>query len=899
MGTIWVKELIGGLDTRKLPETTPGGVLLVGRNGHITRGGEFEKRAAFVSAYTLPSGTVGLAYTPTSLVVFGSGPPPTMPAGVLYQRLRHPNLTTALVRIASFDLYAGKIYVAGEFADGSIHHFYDGTRVGNWYDGRARATFTLVSGAEAVSAAGSLTVVAGTVGSIDDVTVGGVSIIDNPVAAGADEAETAEALAVEINSSAAGFSAEADEDLVTITAPTPGASYNGQAVLATESGGMDVGDFVNMAGGANAGTLTAVNVDGVNALGTPVEWQGTPESTALAVTNQINATVSTPEYVAAFAGPTVTIISELGGTAANNRPVTFTMTGTFVVSPTTTILSQGADPQDAQDASAASSVFTVTASAPGAEASCTISVASTNNDETLTVLTVNGVSLISGVQAYPGAATSAAIATSLASAISNFSGTSGYTATAVDDVVTVHGVMRGDGPNGATPSITTTGGLVMTPTAFAGGSDGGRLLTMTIGGVSVIGGAVEGNADPNAMATAIAAAVTAHASSPEYAATAVGGQVTITATAAGAAANDRVVALTKGSALTITPDPPPVMNNGRDAQIGTFQPGDFVRTIGSKMYSLSGPNVHFSGIKQPTKWTTATTGAGFVDMSSESSGSEQLTAAARYQGLVAVFAERTIQTWYFDPDPTLNKQSQVLNNTGTRCPRSVTQFGDADIFYADSSGIRSLRARDNTNSAATSDVGVAVDTLVVADFDELTADDFRNVIGAIEPRDGRFWLAVGSKIYVFSFFGDGKISAWTTYETGFEITEMIPFLGRVYLRSGNTIYVYGGLGAVPVYDDAEAEVWLPYLDAGKPAQKKAWQGFDAAVRGEWEVRAGMQVTDENASDKVGTIFRTTYNEERIPLIGQSSHINVRLTSKGTGPATIGSLAIHFEGKLED
>jgi hypothetical protein len=757
VGTIWVRELIGGLDTRKLAETTPGGVLIRAVNGHITRGGEFEKRAAFVSAYTLPTGTVGLAYTPTSLVVFGSGPSPTMPAGVLYQRLQHPDLTTALVRVASFDLYAGKIYVAGEFADGSIHHFYDGTRVGNWYDGRARATFTLVSGALAVAAQGSFRITAAAAGTIDTVTVGGSSIIDSPIPATGTVDGTATAVAVEINTSAAGYSASAVGDTVTITAPVPGTAANGQAVAATASGGATAGNFIAMGGGANAGTLTAVNVAGVNALGTPVEWQGTPESTALAVTNQINATVSTPEYVAAFAGPTVTIISDLGGTASNGRPVTFTMTGSFAVTPTTTTLSQGADPQDAQDASPASSVFTVTGSAPGAEASCTITVASTNNDETLTVLTVSGVSLINGTQNYPGAATSEAIAASLAAAIVDRSGVSGYTATVVDNIVTVHGVMRGAGPNGATPSVTTTGGLVMTPTAFSGGADGGRLLTLTIGGVSVIGGAVEGNASPAAMATAIAAAVTAHPSSPEYTASAVGGQVTVTAAVAGSAANDRVVALTKGSALTITPDPPPVMNNGRDSQIGTFQPGDFVRTVGSKMYSLSGSNVHFSGIKEPTKWTTATTGAGFIDMSSEASGSEKLTSLARYQNLVAVFAERLIQTWYFDPDPTLNKLSQVLNNTGTRSPRSVTQFGDNDIFYADASGIRSLRARDNTNSAATSDIGVAIDTLVVADFDELTAEQFRNVIGVIEPRDGRFWLAVRHKIYrLFSFFGEGE-----------------------------------------------------------------------------------------------------------------------------------------------
>lgn len=899
MGTIWVKELIGGLDTRKLPETTPGGVLLVGRNGHITRGGEFEKRAGFVVQYTLPSGTVSLAYTPASIVVFGSGPSPTMPAGVVYQRLQHPDLTTALVRVASFDLYAGKIYAAGVFADGTIHHFYDGTRVTNWYDGRARATFTITGGGPGVAATGSLEVIAGTAGSLDDLTVGGVSIIDNPVTAGVDEDATALLIAAEINSSAAGFSAAAAGAIVTITAPAVGFPYNGQAIAATESGGLDVGSFVSMAGGVDPSALPQVVVAGVDVLGSTVWWPGTAAGMAQDIANRINSAVSAPDYVAVSSGATVSVVSAAGGTAANGRPVSYNPVNGLTISPANTSLSGGADAQDQSDAVAAISQFSVSGSGPGAEATLRITVSSTASPETITSLTAAGVSIIPGVQSYAGGASSADIATALAGVIAGYSATSKFTATADGDDVVVSGVMRGDSINGATSASTTTGGLTLTPTTFSGGSDGGRLYDLKIGGVSVIGAPIEGNSDTAAMAAAIAAAVNSFTSTPDYTAVVIANALTISAAAAGSAANGRPLAFTLGGGLTFSPTFPPAMNNGKDALAGSFQPGDFVRTIGSKEYSLSGPNMHFSGIKAPTQWTTESTGAGFIDMSSEASGAEQLTALAKYLDRIAVFAERSIQIWYVDPDPTLNKQSQVLNNTGTRCPRSVTQFGDNDIFYTDTSGIRSLRARATTNSASTSDVGVAVDTLVGPALAALSADDRHNVIGVIEPRDGRFWLALKNTIYVFSFFGDGKISAWTTYDLTFDVDDMVAFQGHVYVRSGNTVFVYGGLGPELVYGDAVAEVWLPYLDGGKPAQKKSWQGIDAAVRGEWEIRAGMQPTNENASDKIATIFRTTYNEDRIPLVGQSTHISVRFTSQGAGPASIGSVVIHFEGKLED
>ena len=56
-----VADFKGGLNTTKLPVTAAPGTLRTLSNAHITRGGEIEKRRAFVSWKTLPAGTVGLA----------------------------------------------------------------------------------------------------------------------------------------------------------------------------------------------------------------------------------------------------------------------------------------------------------------------------------------------------------------------------------------------------------------------------------------------------------------------------------------------------------------------------------------------------------------------------------------------------------------------------------------------------------------------------------------------------------------------------------------------------------------------------------------------------------------------------------------------------------------------
>jgi hypothetical protein len=684
MANMWIKEFTGGLDTRRMPVTTSGGVLMKGNNGHISRGGEFEKRAAFVTTYTLPAGTVGLAATLASLYVFGSYVAPVMPTGVLYQRLQHPGGVIALTRVLSWDLYAGKIYAVGEFADGSIQHFYDGARVTDWFDGRARASFDVTGGAvvPAVAAHGSFDITGGTLGGGNQIT--GVSLIAAPVAHTGNNATTATAVASAINSHAStpDYSASATSAIVTITALTAGTAPNGANIVVTVGGTATTGNMVPMFGGvaATVSTLSDLKIDGVSIIGAPILWATSNEATA----------------------------------------------------------------------------------------------------------------------------------------------------------------------------------------------------------------------------TAIVAAINSFSSSPNYDATAVGAKVNLLATTPGAAANGRAVAFTLLNGLTVSPDTGLVLANGADSST-SFQPGTYVKTIGQKMNSVSGPITHFSGLQEPTKWTTDYVGAGFIDMSTQSSGTEKLVSLERYQNLVAVFAGRTIQIWFFDPDPTLNTLSQVLNNTGTSSPNSVTQFGDSDIFYLDESGLRSLRARDSSNAAATTDIGVSVDTLVTAKLQSLTETERSNVKGLIEPRSGRFWLIMKDTIFVFSYFSGSKVSAWTTYTPAdtsrveFNIDAAAVFSRRTYVRSGNTIYCYGGIGATEEFDDTVGEAWMPYLDAGSPTVKKNWTGVDAALEGQWEVYYAMSPTDESAEDKVGILSQTTYEGESVASLGESTHISPRFRTKGTGPAKLSAIVIHFQG----
>jgi hypothetical protein len=532
MGTLWVREFTGGLDTRRLPETSKGGTLIKAIDGHINRGGEFEQRAAFVPFAKLPKGTVGMAYVPAGLVVFGSGGQPAdLPANVIYQQLQHPSSNAKLTKVLSYDLFSGKLFVAAKFDDGSINQYYDGNVVTN---------------------------------------------------------------------------------------------YGSNSAIVP-------GNFVQTFG-RKMYYLTGPNVIYSN-LADPTNFD--PDSGII----KSDGTVSTST------------------TDADGKTTTYTKTR------------------------------------------------KTNADGTITV------------------------------------------------------TVKTDNPDGT--STTTT------------------------------------------------------------------------------------------------------------------------------------------SVEQPA---SSGVGAGFNDLSEEDYGSENLVAIGRYQNYLAFFSDRTIQIRYMDPDPALSKAIQALHNTGTLSPRSVTQFGDSDLFYLDSSGLRSLRARDASNSAATSDIGSAIDVLLTQTVRASSADDVNGAIGLIEPRDGRFWLSLGSQIFVFSYFPAAKVSAWSIYNPGFHVDDMTVYERRAYVRSGDQIYVYGGLGEIATYDDTEAVAWLPFLDADTPTEEKAVQGIDAAVKGTWLIELGMEPARLEVSDKIGTITETTFSGNRIPAHHRATHMSLRFTSKGRpaggGPCILGSAAVTFSAESD-
>lgn len=323
--------------------------------------------------------------------------------------------------------------------------------------------------------------------------------------------------------------------------------------------------------------------------------------------------------------------------------------------------------------------------------------------------------------------------------------------------------------------------------------------------------------------------------------------------------------------------------------------GEWVLTYKSKLYSTAASIVYFCGINDPTDWHEDSIGGGFINMANHAAGSEELTALGKYNGYLAVFSRNTIQVWNAESDDDNNVLLHPIEDTGTRAPGSVLALGNIDTFYLDETGIRSLRARDSSGAPIVNDVGVAIDEYLLAYLDTLTDAQIEAAVAALEPRDGRYVLAVGNRVFVFTYFRGAKISAWSTYEPGISITEFTTYQKRLYARAGDVIYLYGGNDNA-TYDTSKVTLTTNFLSAGKAGHMKAITGFDLLCEGAWEVRILTDPRDHSKYIKVGTITDSTPMRNRIPAAHETSHFAVQLIHEAAGAAKVSSFIVHFDLK---
>jgi hypothetical protein len=336
------------------------------------------------------------------------------------------------------------------------------------------------------------------------------------------------------------------------------------------------------------------------------------------------------------------------------------------------------------------------------------------------------------------------------------------------------------------------------------------------------------------------------------------------------------------------------------------------RTYKEKMYGLNGRNLFFSAVGDPTTWVdpppvggvVTHNGSGYISLGSNDSDSENLVAMEVYYDKMAIFSTLGCQLWFLDPDPSLNQYYQTLRDAGTLSHDSVRQYVANDVYFLGAHGIRSLRARDLTTTAAVADVGSPIDPVI----QELIAtrgysgnvNDMGSMQTVLSPRTGRIWMSAYDTIFVLSNFASPNISAWSTYIPGFNVVKQ----GMVFadpfvhlLDTAGNVWRFGSYGDL-TYDSCPVEFDTPALSFEKPATYKFYQGFDAICRAQagslWNVSMCFDPTQSpQPFDQICAIDSPTTTIGRIPISGRGTHVQVKVTHQAPGPASFGKMMIHY------
>ena len=889
MAYIVVENFSAGLDTRRHPLTARPGTLQTLKNAHVSRGGEIEKRKAFEAINPLNANIFnrpfhGLQATADKIYTFtdgwtsntGNNELPLGTNGLFVRFLKHPQWTFAngphptLSEIVYSNLYGGKTFVLAKWSTGEVIPYFDGEFIPDFYIGQSKQWMLSQAGNQSqafYNFAGTFawyikgaTYGASTTGWNTTVgyTANGAYIdVSGPVGTEFTGSATAESPMTVTAATTVPFIAGTPE-----TPAKGGFAITGGTAGTPATATRSVRDIQPMP------AIMNVYFNGEKGIDEPGNWAGfTDTSNTAAPTNWnigprlgfnlnfylTNFARNRPGFNNTPVGAASFTIRQQSGTDACDLYLFVPNTNGDYLDDHAELNGRFVEIEFAADPGNVSHIHEFIDTATIAPSPYTpgrfiarfgTMLGGTSNK--VTSVKVNGVEMIASHVKWAFSNTDTMA--KLVERINSFTANPDYTASFEDGrLILTAPAGSGSSANGRTIAVSTVGNVTTANySTFSGGKDTTpaqqQTVRYTFGGSSF----------------------------------SIGTKVQLIA--------------------TLKNDPANPIYWGNARVVGTVPTAAL--TYKTKAHITSGSSLFFSGVNQPTSWGLNATGSGFINMSNNNGGNEVLTGVALYQGNVANFARRSVQVWAIDTDPANNRQGQVLSNTGALGQKSIVSVGEIDVFYLSDSGVRSLRARDSSNAAVVNDVGTPIDNLVLQDISALSEIQKTACPAVIEPIDGRYWLAVGNKIYVFSYFPSSQVAAWSTYEPGRTFTDFTTKDGKVYAKEGNIIYVYGGLNGNS-YDSSNVEVVLPYLDGGKPAHMKTLMGLDMTCEGEWAVEIGMDPVSPNARDLVATVSQPTFTLGRIQASGMGTHVGVRMVNQSAGYARIANLITHFDFNESD
>lgn len=289
-----------------------------------------------------------------------------------------------------------------------------------------------------------------------------------------------------------------------------------------------------------------------------------------------------------------------------------------------------------------------------------------------------------------------------------------------------------------------------------------------------------------------------------------------------------------------------------------------VTVAASRLFAIEGETVPYSAAGDAEDWTTASD-AGFLPTSLQQDDGSEATAVGTFQDALVVFFAQGGQVWDVAVDPSANKIRKRLQGVGTESPRSLASFAN-DLVFLSSAGFRSMTTTQNTDRIDDTDIGVPVDSLVVADLEAAGSNE---VVGIWLPELGQYWaiftIGATSKVWAYSYSRSSKLACWSEYTFPIKITGIANIGGKVYVRSETEIYVVDAEQYTDDGTEIEVTAQMAFQDAKTPGVLKQFHSADFVFEGTWDVSYLYDPRDQEKETVPQSVTGDTRPGELIPL----------------------------------
>lgn len=313
--------------------------------------------------------------------------------------------------------------------------------------------------------------------------------------------------------------------------------------------------------------------------------------------------------------------------------------------------------------------------------------------------------------------------------------------------------------------------------------------------------------------------------------------------------------------------------------------------LASKIFAVGagiGDVVRYCKTGAPRDWSTAND-AGFLPTGLNSRGDRSTNALGTYQKKLVALSKDGAQVWLVDPDPTLMKLDDTVENVGTSFPRTVANVA-GDLHFLSDYGFRSITTLQLTSNLADVDVGSPIDTLVRPE----------TKVPGVAPKSfyfygtGQYICAIGNRLFVYSISRTAKIAAWSQYFLPASVDAFAELGQELYIRSGDVVYKLDPAASTDDGTQFEVLIDLPYMDFKKPGADKVITGVDVVIDGRCEFSIGFDVRNPDAFTPPVRVRGNTRPGGTIPVECVGTEFSLRFRNYDNKPFRLDAVTVYFD-----